>query len=59
VTTLRLYNDLRENGGEWFAHVVTDYHRSVLRECCAEEPRAGWRLQTRGEVSAVWRDLQD
>jgi hypothetical protein len=25
VTTLRLYNDLRENGGEWFAAAVTDY----------------------------------
>jgi hypothetical protein len=50
---------MRENGGEWFAHIVTDYHRKILNECRAEEPRAGWRLQTRGEVTAAWRDIAD
>ena len=56
-TTLKLTNAARENGGEWFAHIVTDYHRNILRECRAEEPRAGWRLQTRGEVSGAWHDI--
>ena len=59
MTTLKLTNTMRENGGEWYTHIVTDYHRNILRECRAEEPCAGWRLQTRGEMSAVWHDFQD
>ena len=59
MTNLKLTNTMRENGGEWYAHIVTDYHRNILRECRAEEPCAGWKLQTRGEMSAVWHDFQD
>ena len=57
MTNLRLYNNLRESGGEWFAAAVTDYHRQLLADCKQGEPRAGWRLQTRGEVSAAWHDI--
>ena len=56
MTTLRLYNDLRENGGEWFAAAVTEYHRQLLADCKQDEPRAGWRLQTRG-LYAPWHDI--
>lgn len=59
MTTLKLTNAARENGGEWFANAVTDYHRKILLECRAEEPFAGWKLQTRGEVSAIWHDIED
>ena len=57
MTTLRLYNALRENGGEWFAAAVTEYHRRLLADYQQDEPRAGWRLQTRGEVSGAWHDI--
>ena len=49
MTTLRLYNAQRESGGEWFAAAVTEYHRSLLRECCAEEPARG--------LYAAWHDI--
>jgi hypothetical protein len=55
-TTIKLTNNLRENGGEWFAAAITDYHRRVLEECRTEEPNAGWKLQTRG-MSATWHDI--
>ena len=47
-TTLRLTNSMRENGGEWYASTITDYHRRVLAEHQTEEPNAGWKLETRG-----------
>jgi len=56
-TTLRLRNTLGENAGEWFAETVTDYHYRTLKECRAEEPSAGWRLQTRG-LSTGWHDYE-
>jgi hypothetical protein len=52
-TTLRLTNNLRENGGEWYASSITEYHRRVLAEHQTEEPDAGWRLETRG-LSQPW-----
>lgn len=52
-TTLRLRNKHHENGGEWFAESVTDYHKRILAEVMAEEPAADWHLETRG-LSAPW-----
>jgi hypothetical protein len=52
-TTLRLTNSMRENGGEWYANTITDYHRRVLAEHQTAEPDAGWRLETRG-LSRPW-----
>ena len=56
MTTLRLYNALGETGGEWFAAAVTDYYRQLLADCKQGEPRAGWRLQTRG-LYAPWHAI--
>ena len=56
MTTLRLYNDLRETGGEWVAAAITDYYRQLLADYQQAEPRAGWRLQTRG-LYAPWHDI--
>ena len=47
-TTLRLTNSMQENGGEWYANTITDYHRRVLAEHRSEEPNAGWKLEPRG-----------
>ena len=56
-TTLRIRNTAQETGGEWFTESVTDYHYRVLREMRAEEPQAGWKLQTRG-LSTSWHDYE-
>ncbi len=51
---LRLVNQYGEDGGRWTCAPddtkTLAYARTLLTEYEREEPRSGWRLETRGEA---------
>jgi hypothetical protein len=60
-TTLRIVDSLRHVYGEWFVAPEDtkkqDYVFKKLRDIRFEDPRSGWKLQTRGEFTD-WHDYE-